>query len=88
MSGWASKRWEAFAHYIDADGAPACSKMRRSDGTPHLAPFLCDWVELRPRNHLCAYCRRLRGGHCVCGKCTAARADRKAAVARRSGVRA
>lgn len=82
--GWASKQRDAVAHYIEADGAPACSKILRRDGAPLLAPFRCAWVERRPHNHLCKYCRREHQAICHCGKCSVERASRKAA-ARRTG---
>jgi hypothetical protein len=86
MTGWASKQWEAVSHYIEADGTPACSKLRRNDGVPFLAPFLCKWVERRAHNHLCTYCRRTHQAICHCGRCSVERSGRKAATGRRTGL--
>jgi hypothetical protein len=74
MIGWASKReWKGTAHYIEADGAPACQKMKRIDGTPLLAPFKCTWTQRRLHDRLCRLCLQKHAGVCRCGRCTTER---------------
>lgn len=62
VAGWRSKGrpWgTGAAHYLGVDGAPICSKVMLGDGvTPRLAPFKSTFVELRPTDRKCTYCRR------------------------------
>ena len=63
MEGWASKAGRSgvqTAHYLDAVGTPLCAAMKFRDG-PALAPFTCEWAELREADRRCQYCRRLAG---------------------------
>lgn len=62
------KRYGA-AHFVGADGVPACARIVYSDGRPRMAPFKATFVSLRPDEHLCRYCRMLHHGTCECGKC-------------------
>lgn len=67
---WASKNpARGAAHYLLEDGTPYCSHLTYADGTKALAPFECEWVELRTTDHLCTNCARAYPRACLCGRC-------------------
>lgn len=70
MKGWASKiPARGAAHYLVEDGTPFCANLAYADGRKALAPFECEWTELRITDHLCTNCVRAYPRACLCGRC-------------------
>jgi hypothetical protein len=81
--GWRSKATpnaNARAHYVDADGKTACSKGPDIEHWPQLLTLEGPWKARDVNDHLCAFCRKLRGGTCECGRCKASPRRAKAKV--------
>lgn len=71
--GWHSKvGWAGKAHYITAEGRPACASISGPRGIKMGELFMCDWKLLDANDHLCGFCTRLHPRQCLCGKCRVA----------------
>jgi len=59
------------AHFVEADGRPACLTNMGTEQWPQLALVTGPWVERDPWHHLCGFCRKFREGTCLCSRCRA-----------------